>query len=159
MTSRERWTVYPLLFLALGLAVRSIAVPQGEFGAARVDSLESTRLVCKEIVIENDDGTILVHMGRVVKGGGGRIEIKDKDGVESQEHAAAARKDLLDNLAVYAESVALFRQKLRDQSLDVKEQNGPVRVLRVGPESVDHKRERSTLLLNLLFNINLGFKL
>ena len=83
MTSRERWTVYPLLFLALGLAVRAIAVPQGEFGAARVDSLESTRLVCKEIVIENDDGTILVHMGRVVKGGGGRIEIKDKDGVDT----------------------------------------------------------------------------
>ena len=83
MTSRERWTVYQLLFLALGLAVRAIAVPQGEFGAARVDSLESTRLVCKEIVIENDEGTILVHMGRVVKGGGGRIEIKDKDGVDA----------------------------------------------------------------------------
>jgi hypothetical protein len=83
MTSRERWTVYPLLFLALGLAMRAIAVPQVELDAARVDSLESTRLVCKEIVIENDDGTILVHMGRVVKGGGGRIEIKDKDGVDA----------------------------------------------------------------------------
>jgi hypothetical protein len=83
MTSRERWTVYPLLFLALGLAMRAIAVPQIELDAARVDSLESTRLVCKEIVIENDDGTILVHMGRVVKGGGGRIEIKDKDGVDA----------------------------------------------------------------------------
>jgi hypothetical protein len=83
MTSRERWTVYPLLFLALGLAVRSIAVPQGEFAAARVDALESTRLVCREILIENDEGTVLVHMGRVVGGGGGRIEIKDKDGVDS----------------------------------------------------------------------------
>jgi len=83
MTSRERWTVYPLLFLALGLAMRAIAVPQGEFGAARVDALESTRLVCKEIVIENDDGTILVHMGRVVGVGGGRIEIKDQDGVDT----------------------------------------------------------------------------
>ena len=81
MTSRERWTVYPLLFLALGLAVRSIAVPQGEFGAARVDSLESTRLVCKEIVIENDDGTILVHMGRVVKGGGGVLDTHQRVGL------------------------------------------------------------------------------
>jgi hypothetical protein len=26
MTSRERWTVYPLLFLAIGLAVRSAIV-------------------------------------------------------------------------------------------------------------------------------------
>ncbi len=83
MTSRERWTVYPLLFLAIGLAVRAIAVPQGDFAAARVDELESTRLVCKEIVIENDDGTILVHMGRVVGGGGGRIEIKDQDGIDT----------------------------------------------------------------------------
>jgi len=83
MTSRERWTVYPLLFLAIGLAVRAIAVPQGEFAAARVDELESTRLVCKEIVIENNDGTILVHMGRVVGGGGGRIEIKDQDGINT----------------------------------------------------------------------------
>lgn len=83
MTSRERWTVYPLLFLSLGLAVRAIVVPQGEFDAARVGALEAKRLVCKEFVIENDDGTILVHMGRVVGGGGGRIEIKDREGVDA----------------------------------------------------------------------------
>jgi hypothetical protein len=83
MTSRERWTVYPLLFLALGLALRAIAVPQGEFAAARVGALESTRLVCRELVLENDQGTILVHMGRVVGGGGGRIEIKDAKGVDA----------------------------------------------------------------------------
>ncbi|MFM7290728.1 MAG: hypothetical protein ACKO6B_05795 [Planctomycetia bacterium] len=83
MTSRERWTVYPLLFLSLGLAVRSIAVPQGEFAAARFDALESTRLVCREILIENDDCTVLVHMGRVGGGGGGRIEIKDRAAANS----------------------------------------------------------------------------
>jgi len=83
MSSRERWTVYPLLFLALGLAVRGVTVPQGEFAAARVDALECTRLICREIVIENDDRTILVHMGRVVGSGGGRIEIKDKDGIDA----------------------------------------------------------------------------
>ena len=99
MTSRERWTVYPLLFLALGLAVRAIAVPQGEFDAARVGSLESTRLVCKEIVIENEDGTILVHMGRVVGGGGGRIEIKDKDGVDTI--AVGTRQDERDGVVEF----------------------------------------------------------
>ena len=82
MTSRERWTVYPLLFLAIGLAVRAIAVPQGEFDAARVGSLQAVRLVCREILVEGEDGTVLVHMGRVVGGGGGRIEFKDKDGVD-----------------------------------------------------------------------------
>jgi len=83
MTSRERWTIYPLLFLALGLAVRAVTVPQGEFAAARVDDLRTTRLVCREIIVEGDDGEILVHVGRVVGAGGGRIEIKDKDGIDA----------------------------------------------------------------------------
>ena len=83
MTSRERWTVYPLLFLAIGLAIRAAAVPPERFEAAKVDSLEATRLVCREIVVEADDGTVLIHMGRVVGKGGGRIEIKDADGVDT----------------------------------------------------------------------------
>lgn len=83
MSSRERWTVYPLLFLAIGLAVRAAAVPPAEFAAARVDSLQATRMVCRELIVNADDGTILVHVGRVVGGGGGRIEVKDQDGVDS----------------------------------------------------------------------------
>jgi len=99
MTSRERWTVYPLLFLAIGLAVRSVAVPQGEFAAARVGSLETTRLVCREIIVEGEEGTTLVHMGRVVGGGGGRIEFKDKDGVDTI--AVGARPDGRDGVVEF----------------------------------------------------------
>ena len=88
MTSRERWTVYPLLFLALGLAVRSIVVPSGEFLAARVDDLECIRLTCGEIVVVDDEGTILVHIGKEAAAdgeaagaaGGGRIELHGSDG-------------------------------------------------------------------------------
>ena len=69
MNSRERWTVYPLLFLALGLAVRSAAIPPDTFVTARIEGLDATRLVCREIVVQADDGTILVHFGWV--GGGG----------------------------------------------------------------------------------------
>jgi hypothetical protein len=83
MTSRERWTVYPLLFLAIGLAIRAAAVPPERFEAAKVGSLETTRLVCREIVVESNDGTVLIHMGRVIGEGGGRIEIKDEHGVDS----------------------------------------------------------------------------
>jgi hypothetical protein len=83
MTSRERWTVYPLLFLAIGLAIRAAAVPPERFEAAKVDALETTRLVCREIVVESNDGTVLIHMGRVIGNGGGRIEIKDAEGVDS----------------------------------------------------------------------------
>jgi hypothetical protein len=110
MTSRERWTVYPLLFLALGLAMRAIVVPLGEFDAARVGSLESTRLVCKEIVIENDDGTILVHMGRVVKGGGGRIEIKDKDGIDTI--AVGTRPDDRDGVVEFFDATGVSQGQL-----------------------------------------------
>jgi hypothetical protein len=83
MTSRERWTVYPLLFLAIGLAIRAAAVPPERFEAAKVDALEARRLVCREIVVEAADGTVLIHMGRVIGNGGGRIEIKDEHGVDS----------------------------------------------------------------------------
>ena len=83
MTSRERCTVDPLLFLAIGRAIRAAAVPPERFEAAKVDSLEATRLVCKEIVVESNDGTVLIHMGRVIGAGGGRIEIKDAVGVDS----------------------------------------------------------------------------
>jgi hypothetical protein len=83
MSSRERWTVYPLLFLAIGLAVRAAAVPPAEFAAARVDSLQATRMVCRELIVNADDGTILVHVGRVVGGGGGRIEVKDQRGIDA----------------------------------------------------------------------------
>ncbi|NDC54222.1 MAG: hypothetical protein EBZ74_07975 [Planctomycetia bacterium] len=83
MTSRERWTIYPLLFLALGLAVRAVAVPEERLAAAKVGDLEAARLTCREIVLEAENGTVLIHMGRVIGAGGGRIEIKDERGVDS----------------------------------------------------------------------------
>jgi hypothetical protein len=83
MTSRERWTVYPLLFLAIGLAVRAVVLPPERFDAARIDTLEAVRVVCREIVVEADDGTVLIHMGRVIGDGGGRIEIKDRQGIDA----------------------------------------------------------------------------
>jgi hypothetical protein len=34
-------------------------------------------------VVETEDGTVLIHMGRVIDAGGGRIEIKDEKGVDA----------------------------------------------------------------------------
>ena len=88
MTSRDRWTVYPLVFLALGLAVRALVVPTGEFITATVDDLETVRLTTQEIVVVGPEGEVLVHIGReaaaddnAATAGGGRIELHDKDGV------------------------------------------------------------------------------
>ena len=80
MTSRERWTVYRLLFLAIGLAMRAALIPPADL---EIESLEVGRIVCGEIVVTADDGTKLVHIGRVKGGGGGRIEIADRAGAEA----------------------------------------------------------------------------
>ena len=82
MTTLERWTVYPLLFLAIGLAVRAAIVADDE-RASRADGLETGQVVCRELVVTGTDGAVLVHLGRVVGSGGGRIEIKDGAGVDA----------------------------------------------------------------------------
>ena len=80
MSTRERWTVYPLLFLAIGLALRAVAVPPDRL---TVGEVEATRIICGELVITSEGGKKLVHVGRVKGGGGGRIEINDSDGAEA----------------------------------------------------------------------------
>ena len=72
MTTRERWTVYPLLFLAIGLALRGQPLAPGIDGMVRLDALEAALVVCRELRVDADDGTTLVH--------GGRIEIRDGKG-------------------------------------------------------------------------------
>lgn len=83
MTTRERWTVYPLLFLAIGLGVRAQSLAPDVAGVVRVDALDASRVVCRELRVDADDGTTLVHAGRVRGGGGGRIEIRDAKGRDS----------------------------------------------------------------------------
>jgi hypothetical protein len=83
MSSRERWTVYPLLFLAIGLAVRAAALPAERYATLTADAVQADRVQCREILVTGTDGTVLVHIGRVVGGGGGRIEVKDAAGVDA----------------------------------------------------------------------------
>lgn len=62
MTSRERWTVYPLLFLALGMAsVDKLGTP----------SETSFRAVsCQQLVVRNVNGQPLVQLGASDEGDG-----------------------------------------------------------------------------------------
>ena len=81
MSSRERWTVYPLLLLSIGLALRAVLVPPDRL---EVGTVEANRVLCGEIVVSDDSGEVkLVHIGRVKGGGGGRIEIADRTGAEA----------------------------------------------------------------------------
>ena len=61
MTTRERWTIYPLLFLALGLAVRA-AVLSDERLAEQAELLEADRIECRELIVRDADGTVSLHV-------------------------------------------------------------------------------------------------
>jgi hypothetical protein len=88
MTTRERWTVYPLLLLAIGLALRGELVARPA-GTGERDKVSTETLVCRELVIVGDPSEsggkppIIIHAGRVKGGGGGRIEIRDADGIDT----------------------------------------------------------------------------
>lgn len=85
MTTKERWTVYPLLLLAIGLALRGDLVGQP---GAPAETVSAESVVCKELIIIGEplaaDGQppIIVHAGRLKGGGGGRIEIRDGEGAD-----------------------------------------------------------------------------
>jgi hypothetical protein len=81
MSTKERWTVYPLLLLAIGLALRGQLVPQEEHTGKTTLSAEA--VVCRELAILGESGKIIVHAGRVKGGGGGRIEIRDGEGIDT----------------------------------------------------------------------------
>ena len=48
MTSRERWTIYPLLLLAIGIALRDQFPSSGTRFAGR---LEASQIVCDELAV------------------------------------------------------------------------------------------------------------
>ena len=62
MTSRERWTVYPLLFLALGLAVRAAVLSEERLAEPPPRTLDVDRVECRELVVRDADGTVLLEV-------------------------------------------------------------------------------------------------
>jgi len=53
MSDRERWIVYPLLFLTLGIALRNQFLPTRRFGAVdlRAGELSAQKIFCKDLVV------------------------------------------------------------------------------------------------------------
>ena len=95
MTSHERWVVYPLLLLTLGIAMRDkIVLPRLaarelqthavrcnklEVGTARCNELDVGVAKCRVLSVVGPDGTDGVRLG-VIPGSGGRLEICSGDG-------------------------------------------------------------------------------
>lgn len=57
MSNRERWVVYPLLFLALGASLRPAFFPSARLAAGqmRAQVVQGGILRCKELVLEGPD--------------------------------------------------------------------------------------------------------
>lgn len=74
MSPRERWIVYPLLFLTLGIALRDKVIPPKEVSARRIHcgELQSAKVTCGGVLIVGQDGRPAVAAG--AKGGHGVIE-------------------------------------------------------------------------------------
>jgi len=100
MNSRERWTVYPLLFLALGLALRDKVIPplrfgnfgmalnSGEVAARKIECGEilAGRVVCqgpaecRTLVVQGPKGLPIVGIGPDQKSSNGVLETFTADG-------------------------------------------------------------------------------
>ena len=92
MSGRERWIVYPLLFLTLGIALRGKLWPQKEFDAGKITAyqeitarkircsqLEVGRAECGQLTVTQPDGNDAVRIG-AVPGRGGWLEFCGTDG-------------------------------------------------------------------------------
>ena len=61
MTTRERWTVYPLVFLALGLAFRAALLSEERLAEAP-EEFAAGRIECRELIVRDADDQILFQV-------------------------------------------------------------------------------------------------
>jgi len=75
MSTRERWIVYPILFMTLGIALRDKVVPPQlrplsvKSPEIRCDQLEADRIRCRRVTIVGEDDQILAELGAREAGG------------------------------------------------------------------------------------------
>jgi hypothetical protein len=56
MTDRERWIVYPLVFLTLGIALRNQFLPTRRFGAVDLQAgeLSAQKITCNDLIVRQE---------------------------------------------------------------------------------------------------------
>ncbi len=94
MSNRERWIVYPLLFLSLGIALRGklVGIPSNHFesnelrandiqcGRLQVEQLQIGRLACRELDVVGAEGRPVVVAGTNPANQSGMIETLSAEG-------------------------------------------------------------------------------
>ncbi len=80
MSERERWVVYPLLFLAIGIATRSgiELQSQQQITEAKAGKFDSIR--CKELQLIDDHDRVLITLQEASKQRAGAIMVNNTEG-------------------------------------------------------------------------------
>jgi hypothetical protein len=81
MSTRERWIVYPLLFLALGAALRDKLIGRLQVGHVICDRLESGQSDCRALIVRGPNGRPVVEAVMDAKSNSGAIGIFSAEGV------------------------------------------------------------------------------
>jgi hypothetical protein len=101
MSTRERWIVYPLLFLALGAAIKPKleALEAGAPGASTVD-LDVDRIRCRALYVVGADNRPRIRMAPALTSGEGELQITDERGkaMVRLRAEAASRGGLIETL-------------------------------------------------------------
>ena len=81
MTNRERWIVYPLLFLTLGLGIRDqVAPPSPRFMRPGMNamSIRCVHLECQDLTVTGPKGEKRIRMG-ITPNRAGQVEVYGSD--------------------------------------------------------------------------------
>jgi hypothetical protein len=101
MSTRERWIVYPLLFLALGAAIKPKleALEPGSAGSGR-SSLTVDRIRCRELYVVDEDNRTRILIAPETQSGDGEIRITNGRGqaLVRLKADAASRAGLVETL-------------------------------------------------------------
>ena len=83
MSTRERWIVYPLLFMTLGIALRDKVIPRNRLAVGTVvcNRLQSSRAECHTLLVNNTAGRPVVVARTDANTGAGTVETFTAQGI------------------------------------------------------------------------------
>ena len=138
MSERERWIVYPLLFLALGVALRDKLLHRIEL----LHHVESREIVCRDLRIVGDDGRIHMHLNSQ--------GFAANDQTWMRIRAAKLEVAEVSAIDVVADNMAASRMHTSQLSINVPRSSEIVGQLEAAPLDDPDEGYRSELQVNFL---------
>jgi hypothetical protein len=113
MSDRERWIVYPLLFMALGFGLRNGVEIQG---AQEVKTLEIQSVHCRELRVVNASGKTIAQIGANSGNEAGILEVANAKGspqVILSANSISGALTILDGVGRPILQVPTFEQRMK----------------------------------------------